>query len=361
MGQKVNPNIFRLGKTTKWKQQYFEKKPTDIKVYSFKNLEIKNFIHKFFQNNGLIVHNLKLHYLDNNSLHIFVSYYLTLKFIALLSQKIKERKIRLKPKRKANRKKYLNIQKSVKNYLVYQKINYNKSLNTVVKTQNRQQVKQIIQTERNTLKHRRFRLLKFYKQQLRVANFKNLKNIQFNSFLEKLFKSLHLFLNRSMSIHLTVKHLNRNTKRLFTSRKAKTIKKKLARLKKYEENEFFKEGVNTLFTCSTKPNSADLLAGFIANTVKRLKKHNFFLRFIKATLAIFKKNNIKIKIKGRLNGAPRAKRRIMLIGSGVAALNLNSKIDYAEKTAYTKNGTLGVKVWIQENLKDVKRTKTNKI
>jgi hypothetical protein len=351
MGQKVNPNIFRLGKTIKWKQQYFEKKSTDIKVYSFKNLEIKNFIHKFFQNNGLIVHNLKLHYLDNNSLHIFVSYYLTLNFISLLSQEIKEKKIRLKPKRKANRKNFLKIQKNVKNFLVYQQMNYNQSLNTVVKTQNRQQVKQIIQTEKNTLKHRRLRLLKLYKQQTRIANFNNIRTLQFNSFLEKLFKSLQLFLSQNMNIYLTVKQLNKDTKNLFDSKKTKIIKKGLVRIKKYEKNEFFKEGVNTLFACSTEPNSANLLAEFLANNLQQLKRHNFFLRFIKSALAIFKNQNIKIKIKGRLNGAPRAKRKIMLIGNGVAALNLSSKVDYAEKTAYTSNGTIGVKVWIQENLK----------
>ena len=78
----------------------------------------------------------------------------------------------------------------------------------------------------------------------------------------------------------------------------------------------------------------------------------FFLRFIKATLIIFNNNplsklqGIKIQIKGRINGAPRAKHKIININNGVPVLSLNSKIDYSEATSYTTNGTLGIKVWI---------------
>lgn len=350
MGQKVNPIIFRLGKTIKWKQQYFEKRPSDIKIYAFKNFEIKNFINKFFQNHGLVIHNLKLHYLENNSLHIFISYYLTLKFISLLSQEIKQQKIKLKPKKiKLNRKKYSIIQRTVKNYFVYQRMKYNQLLNNIVKIENHQKVREIFQNERNTLKHRRIRLLKLYKQRIRMSNFNNMKKIQLNSFLEKLFKSLQLFLGQNTSIYLTIKQVNKEIKNSFDAKQSKIIKKGLVKIKKYEKNEFFKEGLNTLFICSTEPNSANLLAEFLTTNLQRLKRHNFFLRFIKSALSVFKNQNIKIKIKGRLNGAPRAKRKIILIGNGVTALTLNSKVDYAEKTAYTSNGTLGIKVWIQEN------------
>jgi ribosomal protein S3 len=54
---------------------------------------------------------------------------------------------------------------------------------------------------------------------------------------------------------------------------------------------------------------------------------------------------IKIKIKGRINRRPRAKYRIITIGN-IPFMTLKSDIDYSETTAYTSNGTLGVKVWI---------------
>jgi ribosomal protein S3 len=57
---------------------------------------------------------------------------------------------------------------------------------------------------------------------------------------------------------------------------------------------------------------------------------------------------IKIKIKGRFNGAPRAKHKIINIGNNMPVLTLNSNIDYAETTSYTSNGTFGVKVWVCE-------------
>jgi len=78
------------------------------------------------------------------------------------------------------------------------------------------------------------------------------------------------------------------------------------------------------------------------------------LRFIKNALLFFndknfsKINGIKIKVKGRFNRAPRARHKFIIIGKGVPALTLNSKIDYAESTSFSTNGTFGVKVWICE-------------
>lgn len=106
MGQKVNPTIFRLGKTTQWKQQYFERKTNEIAAYSFKSIEIKNFIQQFFQTNGLVVQNCKLHYFNDDSLHIFISYYLTLKSTLLISNLTKQQNIKLlKLKKKKLKKK----------------------------------------------------------------------------------------------------------------------------------------------------------------------------------------------------------------------------------------------------------------
>lgn len=33
---------------------------------------------------------------------------------------------------------------------------------------------------------------------------------------------------------------------------------------------------------------------------------------------------------------------------GIPLLKINSKIDYFEETAFTSNGTLGIKVWVYE-------------
>ena len=89
---------------------------------------------------------------------------------------------------------------------------------------------------------------------------------------------------------------------------------------------FLKKVLIYYLTCSTKPNSANLLAEFISTQLQKLKRHNFFLKFIKATLTIFKSQNIKIKIKGRFNGAPRAKHK--LISNWKRSTSFNFKFKY---------------------------------
>lgn len=236
----------------------------------------------------------------------------------------------------------------MKNYLNYQKINYNIDLHNTVKKKNYKSVKKIFQTDQKTLKIRRMNLLKLYKQNVKLKNLNKIRTVRFKSFLENFFKSLQLFLNKNINFYLTIKQVNKAVKKALNPEKIKLLNKGLVSLRKYERNEFFKEGINTLFICSTEPNSADLLAEFLANQLQKLKRHNFFFKFIKSALTIFKSQNIKIKVKGRLNGVPRAKHKIIIIGNGVSTLTLNSNIDYAEKTAYTSNGTIGVKVWIKE-------------
>jgi len=44
MGQKINPNIFRLGVNKTWKTEFFEKKAHELPLYTFKDLEIKSYI-----------------------------------------------------------------------------------------------------------------------------------------------------------------------------------------------------------------------------------------------------------------------------------------------------------------------------
>lgn len=383
MGQKTNPNIFRLGKTKNWNLQYFEKKLSEASIYSFKSLEIKKFIYKFFKDNKFAIHNCKINYIDENSINIYLSYYLTFDFkqdLNLLNRKhnikfirkkkfLKKKKkiffsslatLSDKPKFKTTYKKKNSIIKdSVKNYKNYQELNY--CINTLPMLLKKKKfliAYKIIKTEKNSLKIKRLNFLKNYKKYLFIKNYKDAKTIETNKFLSKFFESIHLFINKKINIFLTIQQLNKNLKQNIDIDKLKLLKKKLINFKRYDQNKFFKDGVNVIFVCATQKNSANLLAQFIAIQLAKIKRHNFFLKFIKATLLLFNKNNlsniqgIKIKIKGRFNGAPRAKHKIITIGNGVPNLTINSKIDYSEETAYTSNGTFGVKVWIHEKFKN---------
>lgn len=79
------------------------------------------------------------------------------------------------------------------------------------------------------------------------------------------------------------------------------------------------------------------------------RKDNYFLGFLKQTIKLLINaevsglTGIKIVIKGRFNRAPRAKSVTIQFGK-FSLQSFDSKIDYFQSTAYTINGTFGVKV-----------------
>ena len=182
---------------------------------------------------------------------------------------------------------------------------------------------------------------------------KNLANLKIDYFLHQLFESLSLFVDRKFNIALTLKQLNNTINNNLTKSESQLLTKNLVKLRRYQDNEFFKEGVHILFLSTINKHSAHLLANFIANSLSKLKRHNLFLRFLKATLSLFYNKSfsvvkgLKIRISGRFNGAPRARSRDIKVGT-IPVLKINSKIDYHEATSFTSNGTFGVKVFICE-------------
>jgi ribosomal protein S3 len=204
----------------------------------------------------------------------------------------------------------------------------------------------------------------------RQFNFKGdnnkIKSIKINSFLTKFFKSLTSFVSGKTNIFVTFQKLDKDLKKNSSKKEIKILKNDLIKLRRYKQNKFFEEGVRALFISTRYYNSASLLAQFLATQLQKNKRPKFFLNFVKTTLTRFKDSSplglggIKIKIKGRFNGAPRAKHQVMLVGSGVPNLTIDANIDYSEKTSYTSNGTFGVKVWIYTStINNVKRTKTS--
>ena len=76
MGQKTNPTIFRLGINKKWNTEFFEKKPHELPLYTFKDLEIKNYIERFLDLQGILLHDYKQHY-SNSTLYLYISYFVS--------------------------------------------------------------------------------------------------------------------------------------------------------------------------------------------------------------------------------------------------------------------------------------------
>ena len=359
MGQKVNPIIFRLGKSKNWESKYFEKKSNDLSIYTYKNLEIKEFIRKFFKNHGLLVHNTKFYY-SENSLQIFISYFLSQKFFFLLKNLHKNQNIRIVPskrrksykKTKKYKQKYNKLVNHIREYYNYKELEYEEKLLKTFSKKDLKIAKNAINIENETIKYRRLRILRYFKKSSLLKKHKTLKEINHNNFLENFFESIATFTNKKFNIFLTLKQINKNISKIKSIKTFKTVKAGIAQIRKYEQNDFFKNGVNLMLYCITNKNSSYLLAEFIADTLKKLKRHNFFLKFIKTTLSKFSKKKcscvkgIKIKIKGRFNRRPRAKSKTITIKNGVPMMDVKTKLDYSEATSFTANGTFGVKVWI---------------
>ena len=97
-----------------------------------------------------------------------------------------------------------------------------------------------------------------------------------------------------------------------------------------------------------------MLSSFIAEKLKKIKKHNRFLSCITKIfeLLIFSKfskiKGIKIKISGKLNRARRTKTKIIQVGN-IPTQTINESLNYSQSTVtHNPNGSFGVKVWVVE-------------
>merc|ERR1712127_922060 len=163
-----------------------------------------------------------------------------------------------------------------------------------------------------------------YKIFTRKNNFKNKKFLSTKNFINKLLTSLGLFFRKSM-LHLRY----------------------------YSKSFFFLESINILLISIRKRHSAKILSEFISSKLSLLKRHNYFLTFIRRTLLLLINSKysfvqgLKLRISGRFNGAPRSKTRVFQINK-IPLQTLESNINYHQSTSFTGNGTFGIKLWISE-------------
>lgn len=348
MGQKTNPNILRLGKTKEWKSKYIEKKTTESSAMVFRNLEIRKFIFQLFAKNELQINNCKVTY-SESSLEVYVSFYNSAT-ISLQNTEIAKKKIKLQNKKflsnyflkKLHRIRKLALKKQFYTTKASRK-NYNNTLK-VEKLQN-----QYLLNRRT----RRLSSITHFKSYDDGKIYKTLNRQNLNLFLAKILKSLSLFTNEKQDIFLNLEQLNNETRVLqkISHKSKQNLGESFMKLRKFQQNEFFKRGLNILYNFVENNSDPAFLAEFIAFYLKKLKRPNFFLRFLKIALKTLTKKNlskferIQIKIRGRFNGAPRSSHKFINIGKNIPVLTLNSKLDYGESTAYTSNGTFGIKVW----------------
>jgi len=319
MGQKTDARIFRLGlKKNNWDLKYTEKTKEESSFYLYSGLQIQKYLNRFFNLHGLSLHVCKIHY-SSDLLQIFVSYFVTEKSMHYINKIHLNQNLSIKDKK---------IRKS------------------------------------KMFAYKRLKIIKKIKLTLSNKQFQGRQNLQNNSFGEILLESLNIFVKKNVNIILTLQNINANFHYYLEHNNNKNFKNVLLQLRRFVKNKFFKEAINVLFITIKTRNSSKLLAEFISNQMKinqlrtnqsRVKKRdNYFIGFMKQALTIFVNsemsliNGVKIIINGRINGAPRARSITLKIGN-LPLQSLNAKINYHCSTAYSTNGTFGVKVWICEN------------
>lgn len=304
-----------------WNSKYFEKNLHESHTYIFKSLEIKQYLQKILKDQGYTLHRYKLNFSDS-VLNIFISIYRTEASSVVEEKAISEQR----ESTALLKKKLIRLKRKLKKY-------YKQKNNLSDKT-------------------KYTRALEFYKTYLfklirletlnsrsssKTSNLKNVLNI---------LKNLNIFTGNKFTIKLRVREINHINK----NPQSKQI---LLKLRKFERTKFFVEGKHFLVPFITHQKSAGLLTNFIATQIKTIKRHNFFFNFLKESLhltinqKISKVQGLKLVIKGRLNNAARAKKRVITIGK-VPLTTINSNVDYSESTAFTANGTIGIKAWVSK-------------
>ena len=335
MGQKVNPNIFRLGVNKTWKTKFFEKKSQELPLYTFKDLEIKNYIERFLEKHGLILHDHRQHY-SNSTLNLYISYFITSDFNL----------------KKHDSQKLTIVNKSGEKKLIQSNVSrfYDNS-STLNELSHKQTDSKHFYKIKKYLKLNHYNDLQKFVQTYSHSAVTNQSSDTVNkwkveSVFDQLFRVLSLFTNNKFNIVIKFCCINKDLTFLKFSQT-----KKFSLLQKFRNTPFLKEGIELLFHVVYNKNSANLLVRFIALQLKKIKRQKLFFSFLKQALSILIDSNfskvkgIKIIVKGRLNGVPRARHKIISIGD-VPVQSINEELDYSQTTIHNSSGSYGIKAWV---------------
>jgi ribosomal protein S3 len=340
MGQKINPTIFRLGVNKTWKTEFFEKKNHELPLYVFKDLEVRNYIERVLETYGIILHDYKQHY-NGSTLNLYVSYFVTSDFIVNKKEIVEKLIIKNSAGDKKNIENLSNTVKSLAHYHLSDKIvNPSDDFSRLYKLKqyfNSSPSIQLPLPQQN-----------FSTKIVSKTGMLDNVNVKANGIFDQVFEVLNLFSDNKLDLTLNLCCTNKDLYFLKFSQEKLFIS-----LQKFRNTPFFKEGIEVLFHVAYNSNSANLLAKFIAFQLKKIKRQKFFLSFLKQALTILsnsgpsKIKGVKIVIKGRLNGVPRAKQKRIIIGD-VPAQSISANLDYSQATIHNSNGSYGIQVWVVE-------------
>ena len=171
---------------------------------------------------------------------------------------------------------------------------------------------------------------------------------------------LNLYL-KNKKIELKIQNLNEKFKNNFLKNKKeiKNYKQKIKIFNRFTKKKSYnKEFINNrdfikaIIISLYEKDSAKIIAKIIASNLEKKNNKQFYLFFILKTVVQYslksRYSNIKgfkLVVNGRFNKRPRSKKFLIQLGR-INLSSFNSNTSYYEETAFTKNGTFGIKVWI---------------
>ena len=229
----------------------------------------------------------------------------------------------------------------------------------------KKKIKALFKTYKLTKKHS----LPFFTKTLTTIKSKNTKNyndVTSRNFFEPIFEVIRNYDFNIFNINLNLKQISLSKN--INKSEYQILKQKLGQLWWFQSQPYYKQGLNAILLLLKFPQMVEFFTEYVAEEMQNHKRQHFFLNFIQKGLLLFNKSmlypskNIKIKINGRFNGAPRSKQRIIEIGEKISVISADTRLYYSEKISISKRGgTFGIKVWVSNNLKNVQRTKKNKV
>lgn len=361
MGQKTNPNVLSLGVRQKeWNSRYSIKNTEENNTLNFNDLQIRSFLNKFFYDNGMSVHSLKIKYTDK-IIFIFISFIVTKKIekVVQKSYGLKNLKIKKREITEKNRKDIIQGLQKVRNKIVKDEIKaaLTEKIQNVIRKNKMNQLKRrkphnndkrFYNKNKKTKKCNLF-FFKSYKKNLIKKNSINKAEIFRKAFIEKVLGGISLFTDKHLDLRIIFKNIN--SKKFISLKKQERVKlkKTFFSLRRYRRRDFFKEALIILSIAINQKGPADLLSNYLANQLGKGRRQTYFIAFFKRILSILIKTKLsktkgfKIIIKGKFNYRPRSKKRIITIGR-CPVQTFKAEVTQAEATTYTSTGTFGVKI-----------------
>lgn len=199
---------------------------------------------------------------------------------------------------------------------------------------------------------KRLKILRYYKNYVKISDNKNIQTLKKKNFLKQCIESLNIFTKKKFNNSLILNQVNNNIIFNLTYRQLQLLKKLVSQLRQFKNSNFYKKGINIILSTLINLNSTDLLVNYIALNLQIEKRHGFFLKFLVKIFSLLVKHkfskvkSVKILINGRLNGKPRSKKKLIVINNNMSLMTINSPIYFNQSTAYSLNGTFGVKLWV---------------